>query len=472
MTMDNMITVTDTDFKDLEEKCFRRACAAAQAEMAGVLEQLDRQLMEGRDKTQYRHKGLRATTVKTIFGEVTFRRTLYKTKDKDGLVKHVFLLDEALHLDTPGLYSEGFKNLLVSGITTKSYRACAKELSETTGQHISSMGAWNIVQYLGGNLTKEEKKLVSEHDKGTIEGGKVVPVLFEEADGVNISLQGNDRKETKSGKAELKVSIAYEGWKHDGKDRYRLEGKVATAGFEKWRDFQRIREAKIAKEYDTDEVMYRFLNGDGAEWIKKVSDEDTLFQLDVFHRNKAIREKIPHKEAQKTIFKQLNEKNLTEMFSFIEAYRSSLDDPEEIERVNELITYFKNNKAGLLPIMQRGLKLPASPDGIVYRNMGTMEGHVWSMVAYRMKHNHTSWSKSGASNLAKILAKKSEGKLYEVTNKSEFAGDDEEHERSLSAAKVPMSDGKGYEYPVKGSLVALSGPVRGDGKKLLEIAGY
>jgi hypothetical protein len=70
------------------------------------------------------------------------------------------------------------------------------------------MGAWNIVQYLGGNLTKEEKKLVSEHDKGSIAGGKVVPVLFEEADGVNISLQGNDRKETKSGKAELKVSIA------------------------------------------------------------------------------------------------------------------------------------------------------------------------------------------------------------------------------------------------------------------------
>jgi hypothetical protein len=81
--MDNMITLTDTYFKDLEKKCFQSACAAAQAEMAGVLEQLDRQLMEGRDKTQYRHKGLRATTVKTIFGEVAFRRTLYKTKDKD-----------------------------------------------------------------------------------------------------------------------------------------------------------------------------------------------------------------------------------------------------------------------------------------------------------------------------------------------------------------------------------------------------
>ena len=180
--MDNIITVTDTFFKDLEEECFNSecfntACAAARAKMTGELEQLDRQLRDGRDKTKYRNKGLRATTVKTIFGEVTFRRTLYKTKDESGIIKHVFLLDEALHLDTPGLFSEAFKNLLVSGITTKSYRACAKELSETTGQSISAMGVWNVIQELGGNLAKEEKKLVAKHDKGAISGGKVVPLL-------------------------------------------------------------------------------------------------------------------------------------------------------------------------------------------------------------------------------------------------------------------------------------------------------
>ena len=472
MIMDNIITVTDTFFKDLEEECFNTACAAARAKMSGELEQLDRQLRDGRDKTKYRNKGLRATTVKTIFGEVTFRRTLYKTKDESGIIKHVFILDEALHLDTPGLYSEAFKNLLVSGITTKSYRACAKELSETTGQSISAMGVWNVIQDLGGNLAKEEKKLVAKHDKGAISGGKVVPVLFEEADGVNLSLQGKDRKATKKGYTELKVSIAYNGCVKESKDRYRLEGKVATAGFEKTDEFQRIREAKIAKEYDLDEVTFRFLNGDGAEWIKKVRNEDALFQLDVFHRNKAINEKIPHREAQKTILRLLNEKNIPELFSFIEMYRDSLAYPEEIERVNELITYFRNNESGLLPIMERGLKLPASPEGIVYRNMGTMEGHIWSIAAYRLKHNHTSWSKNGASNLAKILAKKSEGKLYEVTNRLESLSDDEEPEQILSAAKVPTHEGKGYEYAAKGSLVALNGPVRGDGKKLFEIAGY
>ena len=41
-----------------------------------------------------------------------------------------------------------------------------------------------------------------------------------------------------------------------------------------------------------------------------------------------------------------------------------------------------------------------------YRNMGIMENHVWSVIAKRMKHNHTSWSKRGWNHLAKILAKK------------------------------------------------------------------
>ena len=470
--MDSILTAKNTDFKRLEKEICAKAYAAARAEMAGVLEQLDHHLMKERDRAQYRHKGLRSTTVKTIFGEVTFKRALYMTKDEYGAVKYVFLLDEALGLDTSGQYSEAFKDLLVSGITTKSYRNCAKELSETTGQSISAMGVWNIVQELGSKLAEEEKRLVVKHDRGEIEGGRVVSVLFEEADGVYLSLQGDDRKATEKGCAELNVSIAYEGCKQDSKDQYKLAGKVATAGFEGWPDFQRISEAKIAKEYNIDEIPYRFLNGDGAKGIKMMGDEDTIFQLDVFHRNKAIREKIPHADAQKTIFKLLNKNDITGMFSFIEVYRNSLDDPEELELVDELITYFRNNETGLVPIMKRGLNLPASPEGIVYRNMGTMEGHIWSMIACRMKHNHTSWSKRGASNLAKILAKKSEGKLYEVTNKLMLLSYDEMPEVILSAAKVPMRDGKGYEYPVKGSIVALNGPVRGDGKKLFEIAGY
>ena len=113
----------------------------------------------------------------------------------------------------------------------------------------------------------------------------------------------------------------------------------------------------------------------------------------------------------------INEKNIDELFRFLDIYKESLSDDEEIENAEKLITYFKRNKVGLLPYQARGYHLPKHPKGLVYRNMGTMENHIWSTIARRMKHNHTCWSKNGANHLSKILAKKCSGRLNEVTEK-------------------------------------------------------
>ena len=275
----------------------------------------------------------------------------------------------------------------------------------------------------------------------------------------------------------MKVAIAYDGWKEAGKDRYCLDGKVAFAGFVKAKEFHQIREAKISREYNTAEAEYRILNGDGASWIKKVPDQDTLFQLDVFHRNKAVREKLPYKKAQEDVLAYLKEGDIAGMFSYLETYRDSLGNQEEIDQAEELLTYFRNNEEGLRPYGERGLTIPQSPEGLTYRNMGTMEGHIWSIIAGRMKHNHTTWSKAGANHLAKILAKKCEGKLGEVTKRLEqpvfeATKAEETLEEILSAAKAPQYDGAGYEYPVRGSVVAIEEALRGDPKKLFWMAGY
>lgn len=94
-----------------------------------------------------------------------------------------------------------------------------------------------------------------------------------------------------------------------------------------------------------------------------------------------------------------------------------------------------------------------------------------------MKHNHTSWSRSGGNHLAKILAKKCSGKRYEVTEKLKRPVFEEEkveelYGEILMSAKEPKKDGKGYAYPVMGHLVGLEGSIRGDGRKLLAMAGY
>ena len=475
--MNSMIKENGLNFKELEKNIFAWICQIGQEFTKDFLERYDRMLMEERDKKKYRNKGTRKTTIKTIYGEVTYQRAVYEVSGEDGLRHFVYLLDENLDLGNVGLISSNLSELLVKGITELSYRECAKKVSEMTGQTISAMGVWNVIQALGEKVCEDEKVLIEEHKKGNVTGEKEVPVLFEEADGVYLKLQGKDRKKAKQDKAEMKVGIAYDGWRKTGPDRYALENKVVVAGFSKAKEFQEYREAVIAQEFNLNEVGQRILNADGASWIKKVKDKSTCFQLDPFHRNKAVKEKIHEEEAQEAILELLREEKIEEVFRYLEIYRNSLCDDKEIEDAEELMRYYENNREGLLPYQSQGLELPEPPEGLEYRNMGTMENHVWSVIAKRMKHGHRSWSRRGGNHLAKILAKKCSGKLNEVTERLRKPVFEEEkveelYGEILMAAKAPKKDGKGYEYPAIGHVVGLDGKIQGDRKWMLHMAGY
>ena len=475
--MKTMIAENGVTFKELEKNIYKWICQIGQEFTKEFLERYDQMLMKERDKSRYRHKGSRQTTVKTVYGEVTYNRAIYEVIEDDGIKHFVYLLDETLELENIGLISTNMAELLVKGITEQSYRACAAQISETTGQTISAMGVWNVIQALGAKVCEEEKELTQAHKQGKVHGEKEVPVLFEEADGVYVKLQGKDRRKSGQDKAEMKIGIAYDGWKRTGKDRYELADKVIVAGFSHAKEFHEYREAAIASMFNLDEVCQRILNADGASWIKKVKDKSTCFQLDPYHRNKVIKEKIHNKQAQKDVQDLLQEEKIDEMFRYLELYKNSLSEDAEIEEVEELTGYYENNRDGLLSYQSQGLELPENPEGLEYRNMGTMENHVWSVIAKRMKHNHTSWSKRGGNHLAKILAKKCSGKLYEVTEKLKRPVFEEEkieelYGEILMSVKAPKKDGKGYEYPAFGHVVGLEGKLRGDRRKLLTMAGY
>ena len=476
--MESMIKETLITFKQIEQEIYKKKCQEAQEETKALLEEYDKYLFRGRDKKIFRDKGVRGTAVKTVFGEVEYSRHVYQMTDEFGVRHYVYLLDEVLKMERVGQFSENFIDCLVSGITTQSFRGCAKSLSETTGQTISAMGVWNIVQKLGGRLGEEEKKLSKANEKGLVAGVKEAPVLFEEIDGVYLTMQREDRKNNPKGIAEMKVGIAYDGWIKESEGRYTLDGKVAFAGFSKAPEFHAALEAKIAAEYNLDETQLRILNGDGADWIKNVPDAETVFQLDTYHRNKEILKKIPYKEARQAIQDYLQEDDTEGLFEYLETYWNSLTDDTEIKKVEELIKYFRENREGLISYNRReDLTIPKSPEGLEYRNMGTMENHIYSIVAQRMKHQHRSWKKKSATNLAKLLAKKSEGKLYEVTRPKILSGFDPDvlerlQGECLSAGKSPARVGKGYEYPTHGSVAAIEYAMRGDPAKLFKMAGY
>ena len=456
-----MLNENGLTFKDFEKKTFEMLCQLGQEYTRDFLERYDAYLMENRDKEAYRNKGKRTTTVKTIYGEVEYERRVYEVTREDGIKEFVYLLDEQLEISGVGLISMNMAEQMVSNITEMSYRETAEKITEMTGQSISAMGVWNVIQSLGDKVCEEEKELVEAHKSGQIKGDKEAPVLFEETDGVYVRLQKEKQK-----KGEIKIGIAYDGWKETGKNRYTLDGKVVVAGFSKSKEFQEYREATIAKTYNLDETDVRIMNADGAEWIKNICDEDTVFQLDPFHRNKAIKENIPYPQAREVIHELIKQQDIDGVFSYLEIYRDSLCEDEEIEKANRLITYFTNNRDGLIPYTEKELELPKNKQGLVYRNMGTMENHVWSIIAKRMKHNHTCWSIKGGNNLAKILAKKCSGKLNEVASKLKMPTFEktvaEKIENDiLMAGQIRKKTGKGYEYPKNGSLLYLYESVEG-----------
>jgi hypothetical protein len=452
--LENMLSKKGLDFNTLEKEIFQIGCEIATSLLEQILTRMDEHLEATRDRKRYRHKGTRTTTLKTLMGEVPFKRTVYETKLENGEKAYVYLLDQVLKLETFGKITTNLATQIAKSISVCSYRETGISISNMTGQTISHGGAWNVVQELGEKF-QEEEEIQSERAAMSRGLGKIeTPILFEEADGVWINMQGKDRPK-KGRKCEMKMAVAYDGWELKGKERYALRNKVMVCGFEEPKKFQRKKEGIIAAKFNTDEITIRILNGDGGGWIKRgLADADVHFQLDPFHKNREILRKVKSTEHRKVVMNLLSEKRIDDLLIYIKGIAELTEDEAEKKKLYELHEYFHSNKEGLIPYQERGLKLPLPPEGIEYRNLGTMEHHVCDGAAKRMKHQKASWSKKGAANLGRILCKKACGNLHEtIITLSKIVLPlryKETIEEVLSAAKAPQKDGKGYQYPFTG----------------------
>ena len=141
-----MLNENGLTFKDFEEKTFKMICKLGQEYTRDFLERYDTYLMDNRDKEAYRNKGKKKTTIKTVYGEVEYERRIYQVTREDGLTEFVFLLDEQLEISGVELISMNMAEQMISNITDMSYRDTAEKITEMTGQSISAMGVWNVIQ--------------------------------------------------------------------------------------------------------------------------------------------------------------------------------------------------------------------------------------------------------------------------------------------------------------------------------------
>ena len=72
--MNTIVEENPISFKELEKKIFNYVCELGREMTKIMLESYDKELADTRDRTKYRDKGKRATTIKTIYGEVEYQR--------------------------------------------------------------------------------------------------------------------------------------------------------------------------------------------------------------------------------------------------------------------------------------------------------------------------------------------------------------------------------------------------------------
>ena len=450
--MESIVEEKLVSFKTLEKKVFAYVCELGRMITKVLLESYDDELAGERDRKTYRDKGKRETTIKTVYGEVTYARRVYRTVQEDGTAAYIYLLDEAMSMEKIGLISTNLAEKIALTVTEAPYRVSADVISDTCGQTISHGGVWNLIQQLGERINEEEEYAVRQMEAGQTEGEKRIGVLFEEMDGVWLRMQDPHHK--KAPKQEMKVFTMYEGWEAASPKRSRLVNKMMLAGMEKSDRFHQKREALIEKIYDADEIGQRILNGDGGSWIKEPYDPETIFQLDRFHIYREIKQKIRDVEAQKQIKELLEEKKVDEMLEYILIYADSIESDDEkdkgSEKARELYRYLWNNREGLLPYQERGIELPKAREGVIYKNMGVQENQNCTAITLRMKHRRMRWTERGANNMAKALYRKENRELIDTieryTDGLVFAMQMEEIVKTLSAAKGPKKDGKGNAY--------------------------
>ncbi len=408
--MNSVVPQTIT-FKDIEKRIFEFGCEISRNMISTFLADVDKEICETRNKAEYRHKGYRNTTIKTLMGEVPVKRTLYKRILDDGTAEYVFLLDKELGFDTIGNISPNLVEKIAGQICEESYRAVSGTVTGLTNQSISHQGVWNVVQAIGERQAKTEKQLMTAFKDDRLSGDKKVPVLFEEADGLSISIQKRDGKKGKKKRSELKAGIIYEGWKkrYLSSKEYETVEKMVIAGFMDPEEFKCLRDSRIAQRYDFNSITHRILNGDGAKWIKEGHDAGTdIAQLDQFHIKRCVIRNVSDKRAAGYISRLLKAGRCDEAILKIEELKYECGGEEkEIKRLRALESYIKNNRNDILVYKDRaGIKLPEAPEGIEYRSLGTMEGNM-DIFSSRMKGGK-SWSIKGADNLARIIALKAE----------------------------------------------------------------
>lgn len=350
-----------------------------------IFEMLDTKIHQQRPKT-WQSLGTAQRSLLTECGEIHFRRHIYW--DERG--KRLTPLDLLLNISPYERNSKKVEAMGASLAAESSYRQAARLLSYAIKQELSPSTLGRMVRRVG-------KKVIAWEAEEQAPGKLAAPLLYCEADGVYIHLQGEAHK-----KAEVKVGLFYTGKTAIGLKRYRCENKVTTCQLGIPTSDWQVHLRELAyQHYNFDTVKLAVVGGDGATWVQNSFDLlglPTVHLLDRFHVLRSLKRGYASVLNISELSTELFTKGFDAIAPQLEAAFAKLGTPLRKQQT-QTYAYLSSHKDSLVSLDQRGL--PYS-----FSSLGVMEGNVDKLVRQRMRGRGLSWSLSGAQCMLAVLRHK------------------------------------------------------------------
>lgn len=363
------------NLKQIEQLVWRQLQETFSGVMKTLLEDMDQQIAEERNKKRYRLLDKRTTTLDSLFGEITIERNYYRDREKN---EYVYLLDRYLEFEGAGTFSPLIEEAALElAITGPSYRKAAESLETLLGYRVISHEA--IRQHLlqVASIPKERQPIHRS-------------VLFVEVDGIYVKRQGKGKR----GKEE-KIAAVHQGWEINGKrvslkDKRHFIHRGKQPFWEAFEDF-------LIENFEYDPTVHKLvINGDGASWITACREhfkDRAFFSIDRFHVARDIRSlfrKHPrYRQMQKALASYDSQKLLTELNSAV----GTLETREQEERLDQLLRQLEKYPEALRDYREWLKEQGIETSGM--RPMGSAEGTM-RVFAKRLK-NGRSWVEKGVS---------------------------------------------------------------------------
>ena len=288
----NLISSFDESINDFIRKAF-----------IDLITELDKSYMNSIErKRKYHIKYKTKRTILTIFGEITYERTFYKSKVNS---KCFCYIDRLLGLQKYDYFDPYIKAEILNYVSNHNYSETSEHINSLIGNRVTlEIKHKYISRQTVKNVVMNSKLAIPE-----IKKLKDAEELFIIADEKWIPTQNNNKK-----KVMQKSIVIFDGFIKFGKRKY-LANKMTFSG----RNESFIYEAidYIENAYNTSKIKTFYMLGDGASWINNLKyyfnsnkNINIIQGLDKFHFKQCLWRLYPDKEVYNILIKYITTNNI------------------------------------------------------------------------------------------------------------------------------------------------------------------